>query len=91
MKVVRLTRLKGTLRTIKSDTTLPDLTPLDIARQFRHIHLYDILAPVIRHPLPSKTILKLEESLHNVIQTECKLNAEGVEVRYLHLIVATNH
>ncbi|KAJ7814550.1 hypothetical protein B0H14DRAFT_3747511 [Mycena olivaceomarginata] len=79
-EVVRLTKLKGTLRTIKSDTTLPDLTPLDIARQFRHIHLYDILAPVIRHPLPSKTILKLEESLHNVIQTECKLNAEAVEM-----------
>ncbi|KAJ7310631.1 hypothetical protein DFH08DRAFT_898644 [Mycena albidolilacea] len=64
-----------TLRTIKSD-----LTPLDIARQFRHIHLYDILAPVIRHPLPSKTILKLEESLNNVIQTECKLNDDGVEM-----------
>ncbi|KAJ7041809.1 hypothetical protein C8F04DRAFT_1078810 [Mycena alexandri] len=63
-----------TLRTIKSD-----LTPLDIARQFQHAHLYNILAPVIHHPLPSKTILNLEQSLHQVIQTECNLNDEDVE------------
>ncbi|KAJ7208871.1 hypothetical protein GGX14DRAFT_364991 [Mycena pura] len=60
-----------TLRTINKDDT-----PLDIARKSHHTHLYDILAPVIRHPLPGKTILILEKSLHEVIQAECKTNNE---------------
>ncbi|KAJ7879414.1 hypothetical protein B0H13DRAFT_2543655 [Mycena leptocephala] len=63
-----------TLRTIESDDT-----PLDIARKFRHTHLYDILAPVIRHPLPNKTILQLEKSLHDIIQAECESNEEDIE------------
>ncbi|KAJ7462966.1 hypothetical protein FB451DRAFT_1266453 [Mycena latifolia] len=64
-----------TLRTIESDDT-----PLDIARGGRHTHLYDILAPVIRHPLPSKTILKVEESLHDIIRAECESNGDDIEL-----------
>ncbi|KAK7018254.1 hypothetical protein R3P38DRAFT_2981939 [Favolaschia claudopus] len=48
--------------------------PLDIARKFQHAHLYDLLAPVIRHPVPAKTMLRLEAGLHEIIQSECKLN-----------------
>ncbi|KAJ7437391.1 hypothetical protein FB451DRAFT_1305653 [Mycena latifolia] len=79
-----------TLRTIKSDDT-----PLDLARGARHTHLYEILAPVIRHPLPSKTILKLEESLHNIIRAECESNGDDIErmrksaTRYPEVIVLT--
>lgn len=83
--VVSLTNFQGTLRTINSDDTA-----LDIARQFRYTHLYDILAPVIRHPLSSTTILKLEKSLHDLIATECDSNEQYAEARDLRLSLRKN-
>ncbi|KAK7017728.1 hypothetical protein R3P38DRAFT_2985123 [Favolaschia claudopus] len=62
-----------TLRTIETDET-----PLDIARKFQHAHLYDLLAPVIRHPIPAKTMLRLEAGLHEIIQSELSVLTEIV-------------
>ena len=53
-------------------------TPLEIAKTFRYSHLYEILAPVIRHPVPAKTLITLENALHELIEHE--IHAAGLHV-----------
>jgi hypothetical protein len=63
----KLTRshLQGTFRTFKKNAT-----PLDIAREFGHDHLYDILSPVIRHTVPQTILISLEKLLYSLIEQE---------------------
>ncbi|KAI9717673.1 MAG: hypothetical protein M1812_004618 [Candelaria pacifica] len=51
------------VRTIRGE----DITPLEMAQKYGHTHLFDILAPVIRHTIPLKVMLGLQENLHNKI------------------------
>ena len=58
-----------------------DETPLEIAKKFRHRHLYNILAPVILHPLPENILITLENALHELINRE--IEAAGLTVNTL--------
>ncbi|KAI9697798.1 MAG: hypothetical protein M1836_004474 [Candelina mexicana] len=49
------------IRTIRGE----DITPLEMAQKHGHTHLFDILAPVIRHTIPLKVMLSLQENLHS--------------------------
>jgi hypothetical protein len=43
-------------------------TPLDVARQHGHRHLFDILQPVVRHPLDDEVLQGLQEHLTMLIR-----------------------
>lgn len=57
----------GTARTLKEPDK--DMTPLDLARSAGWEHLYDALAPVIRHTVPAKMLDELQRRLHELILT----------------------
>ncbi|KAJ9136861.1 hypothetical protein NKR23_g9467 [Pleurostoma richardsiae] len=56
-------------RTAKdTSTSLKDSTPLDIAKDHEWEHLYDLLSPVVRRPVSHKTIMSLQNQLHDLIR-----------------------
>ena len=40
--------------------------------QHRWNHLYGILSPIIRHPVPPKVLVALQDALHQLIDSETK-------------------
>jgi hypothetical protein len=59
------------LRTRHSDLSHQDLTAGEIAQQMGYYHLTDILAPTILHPVPPKTIARLQALFHEMIRADC--------------------
>lgn len=59
-----------TLRTRKSEFGHPNLTPLELAHEMEVYHLYDILRPVIKRPLPPDTLQRIEYNFHRLIRSE---------------------
>ena len=43
-------------------------TPLEIARKYGWTHLYDLLRPVITHPVNFPTLQRLQDQLHHPIR-----------------------
>ena len=74
---------KGTLRTRASDYDYPDMTALELARQFGYTQMYDILSPVVRHPIPLQTLQLLQEQFHGLIKQE--LGSQVVDDQHMHL------
>jgi hypothetical protein len=64
--------VKGTLRTKKTDSHFShqDITAADIARDSKHVDLADMLAPVIYHSVPPKTLTRLESQFHEIIKAD---------------------
>jgi hypothetical protein len=46
------------------------LTPLEIAQELGHIDLFEILSPIIRHPLPRAVLEALERNFHVLIKSD---------------------
>ncbi len=55
---------QATVRTIRHY----DFTPLELAQDLGWDHLYRVLAPVIRHPVPADILQALQERLHRRIR-----------------------
>lgn len=49
-----------------------DLTATEIARVMGHLHLTDILAPVIYHPVPHSTLARLQALFHEMIRADSR-------------------
>ena len=62
----------GTIPTRRGGTRLPypDMTPGEIAHSLGFSHLCDILTPAIHHHVRPKTLAKLQEQFHLLIQDE---------------------
>lgn len=56
----------------ESDLAYEDLTALDIARDMQATNLLSILAPVIHHPVPHRTIGRLQALFHEMIRADLK-------------------
>lgn len=67
----------GTLRSRWSDYTYLDMTPLELAHEFEASELYDILSPVIRHPVPTETLALLETQFHSLIRADLGAHVEN--------------
>lgn len=58
----------GTLRSRLADEfPHPNLTAVEIAQQLGYNHLYGVLSPVIRHPIPRSVLEQLEIRFHQLI------------------------
>ncbi|KAK5941952.1 hypothetical protein PMZ80_005903 [Knufia obscura] len=66
-----------TLRSRWSDYTYLDMTPLELAHEFEASELYDILSPVIRHPVPTETLALLETQFHSLIRADLGAHVEN--------------
>ncbi len=60
----------GTLRTRWTDYYCKDVTALELAREFGFSYLYDVLAPVIRNPIPFAVLMRLQGQFHNIIHRD---------------------
>ena len=52
------------------------MTPLELAREFEASELFDILSPIIRHPVPAATLTALEAQFHSLIQADLGTDVE---------------
>lgn len=59
-----------TLRTRNSEFGYRNLTPLELAHEMEVFHLYHILSPVIKRPLPPDTLQRIEYNFHRLICSE---------------------
>lgn len=59
------------------------MTALELARQFGYTQMYDILSPVVRHPIPLQTLQLLQEQFHGLIKQE--LGSQVVDDQHMHL------
>ncbi|KAK3952329.1 hypothetical protein QBC32DRAFT_144561 [Pseudoneurospora amorphoporcata] len=59
-----------TLRTRNSEFSYPNLTPLELAQELEVFHLYHILSPVLKRPLPPDTLQRIEYNFHRLIRSE---------------------
>ena len=73
-----------TLRTRNSEFGYPNLTPLELAHEMEVFHLYDILSPVIKRPLPPDMLKRIEYNFHGLI---CSEVGQRVEAEKLYLPV----
>ena len=77
VKIVRKLILQGAWRLARAiRAPYEGMTPLDVARSSGFEHLYEILSPVIKHTVPPKTLVVLEQKLHDLI-----LREEGTDDR----------
>ncbi|EXJ96338.1 hypothetical protein A1O1_01464 [Capronia coronata CBS 617.96] len=71
VEVVQTLLKYGASRTLRSfsaqEFNYPDLTALEIAIALEQDHLFDILAPVVRQPVPALVLDKLEMHFHGLI------------------------
>ena len=60
------------MRTRKTDSHFShqDITAADIARDNKHADLAEMLAPVIYHSVPQKTLARLESQFHEMIKAD---------------------
>ncbi|GFF36875.1 hypothetical protein IFM46972_05035 [Aspergillus udagawae] len=81
----------GTLPTNKSkgEGRYEDLTAVEIAREVGYSDLWDILTPVIRHFVPPRVLLDLEEKFHALIHAELAGFAHLEHLRLPQLVVLT--
>ena len=63
-----LTPNLGTLRSCWTEYSCMDMTPLELARELGFSYLYDMLAPVVRNPIPSETLMRLQAQFHDIIR-----------------------
>ncbi|CCC12934.1 unnamed protein product [Sordaria macrospora k-hell] len=76
-----------TLRTRSSEFSFPNLTPLELAHEMEVFHLYDILSPVVKRPLPPDTLQRIEYNFHRLIRSEVGLRVDA-EKLYLPVLEA---
>ncbi|RHZ66867.1 uncharacterized protein CDV56_105112 [Aspergillus thermomutatus] len=91
--VEKLIRL-GAFRTLptartKGEFRYQDLTAVEIAREVGYSDLWDILTPVIRHFVPARVLIDLEQKLHELIHTELAGFALPKYLRLPQLVVLT--
>ncbi|KAJ4418024.1 hypothetical protein N0V85_001598 [Neurospora sp. IMI 360204] len=74
-----------TLRTRTSEFGYPNLTPLELAHEMAVFHLYDILSPVVKRPLPPDTLQRIEYNFHRLIRSEVgqRVDAEKLNLPVL--------
>lgn len=62
----------GTVRTryTGGEFQYEDLTPAAIARELGYSHLFDILAPVMRHYIPANDLINLQSHFHDLIRQD---------------------
>ncbi|KAF2848222.1 HET-domain-containing protein [Plenodomus tracheiphilus IPT5] len=76
INVIKMLISKGALRTIRtqnwSEGKHPhrDLTAAEMAQSKRHHHVADILAPVIYHTIPHRTLARLQALFHEMIRAD---------------------
>ena len=46
------------------------MTAVELAREFQAVELYEVLSPVIYHPLPNTTLNALERLFHELIERD---------------------
>lgn len=79
-----------TLRTQWTDEfSYPDLTPLELAQELGYESLYNILSPIIRQPVPAKTLEVLQEKFHVHITDDLGDRVEKEHIRLPVLEVLT--
>ncbi|OXV11719.1 hypothetical protein Egran_00520 [Elaphomyces granulatus] len=66
---------RGALRTLRTRWSDPifeyhDLTAVEIAQQMGFTQLYEALSPVIRHPIPPTTLIRLQDQFHSIIRND---------------------
>lgn len=66
------------------------MTAADIAHELSFSHLYGILAPVIRHHIPARTLVDLQDQFHRLIRAELEDGVGPVQhLRLPELVVLT--
>ncbi|KAF7157872.1 hypothetical protein CNMCM5623_002306 [Aspergillus felis] len=93
-KVVEKLIRFGAFRTLptnksKSEFRYQDLTAVEIAREVGYSDLCDILTPVIRHFVPPRVLLDLEQKFHELIHAELAGFAHLEHLRLPQLVVLT--
>ncbi|GFF49737.1 hypothetical protein IFM61606_05377 [Aspergillus udagawae] len=93
-KVVEKLIRFGAFRTLptnksKGEGRYEDLTAVEIAREVGYSDLWDILTPVIRHFVPPRVLLDLEEKFHALIHAELAGFAHLEHLRLPQLVVLT--
>src|SRR5204863_1583207 len=63
-------------RTRRDGSSSKYSTPLEVARQHKWKHLYDILNPVARRPLYPKTLCDIQGRLHDLIRESFRNDPE---------------
>jgi len=86
-----LTRRLGTLPTkkTKGEFRYQDLTAVEIARELGYSDLWEILTPVIRHFVPARILMNLEQKFHELIHAELAGFAHLKYLRLPQLVVLT--
>ncbi|EAW21388.1 uncharacterized protein NFIA_065520 [Aspergillus fischeri NRRL 181] len=91
--VEKLIRL-GAFRTLptkktKGEFRYQDLTAVEIARELGYSDLWEILTPVIRHFVPARVLMDLEQKFHELIHAELAGLAHLKYLRLPQLVVLT--
>lgn len=60
----------GTLRTRTSDFYYHNLTALELAKVMGHVHMYDVLRPVICRSIPHDILQSVQKHFHNLISDQ---------------------
>ena len=79
-----------TLRTQWTDEfSYPDLTPLELAQELGYESLYNILSPIIRQPVPAKTLEVLQEKFHVLITDDLgdRVGKEHIRLPVLEVLI----
>ena len=76
-----------TLRTRTSEFEHPNMSPLELAYDMEVTHLYPILSPVIKRPLPPETMQRLQYNFHRLIRSEVGVRVDS-ERLYLPVVEA---
>ncbi|OXN04993.1 hypothetical protein CDV58_05629 [Aspergillus fumigatus] len=89
-KFIRL----GAFRTLptkktKGEFRYQDLTAVEIARELGYSDLWEILTPVIRHFVPARILMNLEQKFHELIHAELAGFAHLKYLRLPQLVVLT--
>jgi hypothetical protein len=81
----------GTLPTkkTKGEFRYQDLTAVEIAREVGYSDLWEILTPVIRHFVPARVLMDLEQKFHELIHAELAGFAHLKYLRLPQLVVLT--
>jgi hypothetical protein len=67
----------------RNEFRFPDMTAGEIARELGFSYLSNILVPVIRHYIPARILLDLQDKLHSLIRKD--LDDEAIPIEYLRL------
>ncbi len=65
------------------------MTAVEIAREHGYSHLFELLAPMIRNPVPHHTLERLQQRFHAMIRNDLSGFSNQEHLRLPELIVLT--